>query len=532
MVEELNTTRSLLSDALDRYLDACLTIQQYHLEKRSLTDVPPELSPHVESEDRLTTELEGKLRKAKAAMRWSRNCSPSLVPIHKLPSDLLAHIFLLVVNLQSGLDWSGSPEVLAHVCSRWREVALQFPLLWRFISLPFTGSVETPQVDRAAFFASHAHPLHLYIRLNPGNRIFTTDNLDYPKAFAGTIAPHIRSLEVTSVTVNDFMERYQRSFLAAYFAQCKSGALEFLTLSHQEADPILFDITTDLPEYMESSCKALITGNLDQSLAPVTVLRATGLYPIWTSKAYHGLVELRLSRGGSSYYGGISISEKHLRGILVASPALRILEYSIAIVEVRSNRTPVPLDHLESLNVLEMPSAQLGIFWRLLAPGSKPIQLAIHNDDSAFLHLLQNEGGRSFFARSNVTSIYAKSLGYTCLSLLPDLCPHLKTLVLDGLAVALSYRWPTLETQIDSCTPHTQLEKLAIVGGFVDNDALPKLVDKFPALRNLSLWRCIYFPEFRAVQSGDTSNLVSTYLHVEVVDQDPVHDWEVFADRP
>ncbi|KAH7333884.1 hypothetical protein B0J17DRAFT_674501 [Rhizoctonia solani] len=89
LIEELNTTRILLSDALDRYLGACLAIQKCHVEKRSFADVPPELSPHVESEDWLATELENKLRKAKAAMRWSRNCSPSLVPIHKLPSDHL-----------------------------------------------------------------------------------------------------------------------------------------------------------------------------------------------------------------------------------------------------------------------------------------------------------------------------------------------------------------------------------------------------------------------------------------------------------
>ncbi|KDN36600.1 hypothetical protein RSAG8_10703, partial [Rhizoctonia solani AG-8 WAC10335] len=169
MIEELNTARRLLSSALDRYLEACLSIQQFHLEKASLTEVPPELSPHVASEVHFATEFETKLRKAKTAIRLSRNCSPSLVPIHKLPLELLKRIFLLVINLQTESDWSGSPEVLSHVCSHWRKISLGFPALWRFISLPFSGLVNMPQVNRIASFISHAHPAPLNMRLSPDN---------------------------------------------------------------------------------------------------------------------------------------------------------------------------------------------------------------------------------------------------------------------------------------------------------------------------------------------------------------------------
>ncbi|KAH7333906.1 hypothetical protein B0J17DRAFT_674568 [Rhizoctonia solani] len=462
-------------------------------------------------------------------MRWSQNYSLALVSTHKLPSEILAYIFLLVANLQSGSDWSGGPEVLTQVCSRWREIALRIPSLWRFIDLPFTGSVDTPQINRATFFASHAHRSRLYIRLN-SNPVPTTDVLEYPRALVDIVAPHIHSLDVTSVTAHDLMDRYQSSFMAAYFARCTSGALKTLTISHS-GDPILFNVATDLPGYVGSRCMIFSTGNLDHILASVTVLRIRGAYPIWTSKAYHGLVELRLSQGGTSH-GGISISEKHLRGMLEASPALRILEYSIAIVEeipLSSSPTPVPLNHLESLNVMKMPSAQLGTFWRLLAPGSKPLQLAMRDDDRAFLQLLESDEGRSFFARSNVTSIYAKSLGVSSLSLLPHLCPCLKTLAWDGARLALIGRWSMLEKQLDSCIPHTHLETLFILGGFVNDDALLKLIVKLPALSRLSFWMTTtYFPEFRRVHMNDISDLVSVYPHVEIVDNNPTLDWEVF----
>ncbi|KAG8685280.1 hypothetical protein FRC11_010838, partial [Ceratobasidium sp. 423] len=67
MIEELSTAGSLLNAALDRYLDACLSVQKCYLEG-SLLATPPELASRVASEEHFTTELETKLRRAKAAI--------------------------------------------------------------------------------------------------------------------------------------------------------------------------------------------------------------------------------------------------------------------------------------------------------------------------------------------------------------------------------------------------------------------------------------------------------------------------------
>ncbi|KAI0060108.1 hypothetical protein BV25DRAFT_1917980 [Artomyces pyxidatus] len=57
----------------------------------------------------------------------------------RLPSEILAHIFLFYVSMV--MRWDPEPRALwmkqiMHVCHRWREVALGHPRLWRTVILP------------------------------------------------------------------------------------------------------------------------------------------------------------------------------------------------------------------------------------------------------------------------------------------------------------------------------------------------------------------------------------------------------------
>ena len=51
-------------------------------------------------------------------------------PIHSLPGELLAHLFVLGSSLDVAF-----PITVSHVCSAWRDVALHTPSLWRRITL-------------------------------------------------------------------------------------------------------------------------------------------------------------------------------------------------------------------------------------------------------------------------------------------------------------------------------------------------------------------------------------------------------------
>ncbi|KAK7041753.1 hypothetical protein VNI00_009042 [Paramarasmius palmivorus] len=59
-----------------------------------------------------------------------------LAPIHRLPTELLAHIFMILRG-EFTLDLSSLPPPvqLSMVCGRWREVAFATPYLWSYLEL-------------------------------------------------------------------------------------------------------------------------------------------------------------------------------------------------------------------------------------------------------------------------------------------------------------------------------------------------------------------------------------------------------------
>jgi hypothetical protein len=88
--------------------------------------------------------LERYLHNGVTAVKVIRNQSMSLVPIHRLPNELLSEIFLTCLAnditarrgcrnaLRRPLDL---PDLVASVCSKWRKIALRTHRLWSFIDL-------------------------------------------------------------------------------------------------------------------------------------------------------------------------------------------------------------------------------------------------------------------------------------------------------------------------------------------------------------------------------------------------------------
>lgn len=65
---------------------------------------------------------------SKRASRGKQRWYPH--PIHSLPSELLAHIFIIGAWLDVAF-----PVTVSHVCGAWRDVALHTPAVWRRITL-------------------------------------------------------------------------------------------------------------------------------------------------------------------------------------------------------------------------------------------------------------------------------------------------------------------------------------------------------------------------------------------------------------
>ncbi|KAL5632230.1 hypothetical protein ACGC1H_000283 [Rhizoctonia solani] len=126
-----------------------------------------------------------------------------------------------------------------------------------------------------------------------------------------------------------------------------------------------------------------ITGNAFH----FTALRLCGLFPGWNSKIYSNLVDLRLLTAPRDERW-TQISEQELRSLLEASPRLRIFHFSLIITDRQPDDkplNPVRLDDLEALGISTDRDPldtilQPGHVLRLLAPGSKSLQLSIRHD--------------------------------------------------------------------------------------------------------------------------------------------------------
>ncbi|KAG7443426.1 uncharacterized protein BT62DRAFT_841374, partial [Guyanagaster necrorhizus] len=80
--------------------------------------------------------LDSLLKEQNRAVKHIADSKLVLNPVHRLPPDILSHIFLLCIFPDSEpLHITNSPWNLSYVSSRWRQVALTTPSLWSFIGL-------------------------------------------------------------------------------------------------------------------------------------------------------------------------------------------------------------------------------------------------------------------------------------------------------------------------------------------------------------------------------------------------------------
>ncbi|KAH7333905.1 hypothetical protein B0J17DRAFT_721141 [Rhizoctonia solani] len=373
-------------------------------------------------------------------------------------------------------------------------------------------------------FASLSSPVSLDVRLYKSSdlgesapNVVDSSHL----AALGVMAPRIRSMEVAFWGAYEIIHYYPGSILAYFFTQCISKTLTTLTISHKDEVVTFFDTnsTLRLPKYVGSKLKILSTENLDRALAPLDILRAEVIYPIWTSKTYHGLVEFRLVRGGVGLGPpNVMISEAHLRGILTSSPALRTLEFSAHIVvetlPEHANVVPISVDHLQLLNILRMAPNQIGTLLRWLAPGSEPLQLAILDDVLIGGHFLSQLTGHT-------ASLFFNPSG-----------PHLK--ILAWSFFDFSYGPPNYSVQ-DYPNICIRLNTLLLSGCYFDRTALPDLLGKSSAItiQRLLFWNCDYDPgpgpKYQTVCADNIEHMLNLCPEVKIIDEDPARDWWGFS---
>ncbi|KEP51909.1 putative F-box-like domain protein [Rhizoctonia solani 123E] len=336
--------------------------------------------------------MENKTKVRQNTTAAMKQVSPS--SINALPSEILIRIFLLTVDSQSCLlhsdpSYEFTPTVPKHpdslllVCHRWHVIAISSRFLWAHIDVMLSCPQAELFLARAKAYVGRAQwtPLDIHIMdpgIHPRYRIpWTHDKFDCLLAHEPT---PIRSLELVTHC------KYHMSHLVAlqyYLSRCAPGTLSRLRIrtEHPNDEPLGHFIEYG---YVGDSLD-VTTEDLEKPLNSITTLHLHGLYPYWTSQAYHGLADLYLG-------GGIQIPEERLIDILRSSPGLRALRLNCRITDPTTQTNEhgeyedePPFDvHLKDLEILDIHSLSYGstaMLLRRLSYNSKPLRLCLSQVD-------------------------------------------------------------------------------------------------------------------------------------------------------
>ncbi|CAE6446511.1 unnamed protein product [Rhizoctonia solani] len=442
MIEELVTASTQLQGALDRYLAACSTIQKSCIAGIWARGLSSELASRVVQELELLATYESALRHANSVMRYARNVPP-FAPINALPREVMSRIFSLAAGEDCALYQvqptgckmrSKHADLLTHVCSHWRQIALGSRTLWSHIDIHSYGSFNTQLISRADVYASRAGdtPLVLHVHLENTAKQPSLDNATFK--LIASIAPRTRALILKS-------ETYYRSFLDLMLEtalnHCTPGILTQLsvrscsTVDYPSDQFLLAKLNTGYENHVSTNDQNLLEGpprqRFDNVMLHLTNLHMGTLFIPWSSRAYHNLTELCVTRGsGDLGRESGKILESDLVVILRSSPFLRRLELDLVVLEGLSTTTPVEpiaLNYIEILKVAEqapgsnsfsLRESELGPLLRWIAPGSKSLQFSITCFPRVIwtieAPLFKGHLVKQFFSRSNVTTITAKWL--------------------------------------------------------------------------------------------------------------------------
>ncbi|CAE6507669.1 unnamed protein product [Rhizoctonia solani] len=353
-------------------------------------------------------------------------------PINTLPAEILMRIFGYAQYLwrtkymkkekdDSPAIWDrsirnqmtlGSPEVLSHVCSLWREIVLGSPVLWSQLDLYTLG--RSPQMFLARCSAFVPRTQNQELILIARFRHCEDEPLGDCAAmreFCTSLSPRLRAFSIDNLAPND--AAFATSIIQATLPHTIPGMLTGLYIKDYVARTILtqrnhYDsdglVGWELPT---AETFGISQHLLDSIVRPIKSLRLRGQFFPWTSPAYHRLKELHLLctrpiRGHRPF-----IRVPQLREILLACPELRILHININITgnDMCPVLTPVPLKDLEDLNLRGLSRRFYNDLLPLLAPGQKPLQLTFQTQPEAAAPLYCPTI-LSLLRRSNVTGLY------------------------------------------------------------------------------------------------------------------------------
>lgn len=389
--------RARLAETIQDFSEACdalNSVLSYHSGAISLDQ------PHliIDAELPALARDIAQLSDAQRSLSTNRNHSRKLVPINRLPNELLARIFLAAVRMcvrrpreRSKAKCYIYPTTLAGVCRAWRKAAISLPSLWSHIDIALNGKNTGSFLLCAKTWVERAQNSPLFVDLISDSKAPSTTEKDALELlnFLTPLANNIGSIRLFT---NGTTGSLGRRILASWVLHGSLGSMRLLDACRLGPSPTKMQPWDPSPS---DSFAPPPPAQADEFFRSVQYLHLWGFSIPWTSAAYHGLVHLTLEGSGSH-----KLTQSQLAVILQSSPRLRYLNFSNVEVQPEqwSELEPIFLADLEVLEIEENSHLILP----LLAPGTKPLKMAFCSNNCPG----SSEILRSFFARSIVETLH------------------------------------------------------------------------------------------------------------------------------
>ncbi|KAG8733093.1 hypothetical protein FRC10_000423 [Ceratobasidium sp. 414] len=436
-----------LAESIQRYLDASQALEAAvtcRSEASQTTSALDKLFATVRPELVSRSSRDDKIRKSDAALCRVYNQSTKFVPVQRLPCELLVRIFFLACQ-RCGFFPSSQRKIsncqttktmlaITHVCSDWRRLAVNTPILWSHVDMLDTSN-HYPKPGHEKAWLERARSVTLSVQAHIG-----TDSKKL--LLLGPYFGAIRSLGFESESHDE---------LGAAIAHWTSNGTPGLVQELSLMAPKERNRFGNPPRVDKMIGRSLF----ESFVAPLKVLRLRQV-EFATFVCCEELVHLELS-----YIGSITHSPESLIGCWLSKcPELRVLKLdSLVLAGQNVNwNLAVRLDKLERLEIIDVSPDQCFRLLPMLAPGAGELSLRLETRVGSW-----NEDKLvSFLNRSNVTKLYFKvPLGDSVQMDWIAAVPNLQMLVLDFHGESDSkFRNSVLETLLPSETSTPRFPKL------------------------------------------------------------------------
>ncbi|KAG8717022.1 hypothetical protein FRC09_014863 [Ceratobasidium sp. 395] len=467
-MEALNqwvTARSRLKDAAAGFLDACLALKKVAVQSRpshanqiTLESVIDDVQPNMDSIEA----VEGWMHESRAALNALLNHSSSRAPINQLPTEILGHIFAIVVGTTPCYMTNDGRDALLDiplVCTRWYQVATNTRSLWSHIDIFYRPKDPDSNLVRLWLERSLGMPLHIHLSSRPFQLATTILDL------VSTLQPY--SASTNSLLISGVHDDEACALFTLYLGDNGPGALSTLDVSD------LWGPGATLP---------------------------------WPTYPIPGLTSLELCNLGDLACPALD----ELVNILSGSPHLHTLRLAKIIdFPVRSSHQldrTISLPHLKLLEFgISGRNAQAALL-AMIYPGK--LELHVRLDIQVIGEDPVPRAVRLFLARSNVVSL---TLSCVDSGLVPDVqpffpcVPGLRALHINRLNFREAEAFLEALTGSSTLQPLSNLQLLCLSAGEVNSRIMSRVKSMVGArqLRSLLFWSCEFPPVFRELCAED-----------------------------